>query len=140
MGLLDDVGTRQRGPPRRDCRDASDERVGAQRRFCPGLLRDAGRAGSDESRLPARGGRRTGAGFAAVAAAVYVAGCIVPTVVFNVPLNEALAAAPIPEATDAATELWDDYSTRWQFWNQLRAIAAGIALLTVGYGLLVRAR
>ena len=87
-----------------------------------------------------REGDRARAGFATVAAAVYVVGCIVPTVVFNVPLNEGLAAASIPEAMDAARELWGEYSMQWQFWNRLRAIAAGIALLTVGYGLLVRAR
>lgn len=85
-------------------------------------------------------GERTGASFAAAAAAVYVVGCVVSTLVFNVPLNEALAAARVPEATDAAHELWSEYSTQWQFWNRLRAVAAGIALLTLGYGLPVRAR
>ena len=79
-------------------------------------------------------------GFAIATAAVYVVGYVVPTMVVHVPLNEALTAASIPEATGAAGELWGDDPTRWQSWNQLRAVAAGIALLTLGYGLPVRAR
>jgi uncharacterized membrane protein len=45
--------------------------------------------------------------------------------VFNIPLNDALAAAN-PNSSEGAT-LWAEYLTTWTFWNHVRAIAAFIA-------------
>lgn len=46
------------------------------------------------------------------------------TIVFNVPLNDALATIK-PSSTDAAN-LWTSYLANWMLWNHIRT-AAGIA-------------
>lgn len=58
------------------------------------------------------------------------------TMAVNVPMNEALAQVVVPEDRDTAAVIWSDYSTKWQFWNQARTIATGLAVLCVGIGLL----
>lgn len=58
------------------------------------------------------------------------------TMAVNVPMNEALAQVVVPEDRDTAAAIWSDYSTKWQFWNQARTIATGLAVLCVGIGLL----
>ena len=68
-----------------------------------------------------------------VAALVYAAGALAPTLLVNVPMNEALAAVD-PAAPDAAA-IWSEYSRPWQFWNQVRTAASGLCLLVVGAGL-----
>lgn len=60
-----------------------------------------------------------------VSSLVYLIGCFGVTLVFNVPLNDALAAAN-PNSSEGAT-LWARYLTNWTFWNHVRAIAAFIA-------------
>jgi uncharacterized membrane protein len=51
--------------------------------------------------------------------------------VFNVPLNDALATVK-PESTDGAN-LWASYLTNWTFWNHVRTVAAlaATALFTI---------
>lgn len=71
----------------------------------------------------------------AAAGAVYLAFGLILTLTVNVPMNEALAATVIPDEAETAREIWQDYSGRWQFWNQVRTIASGIALALSGYGL-----
>lgn len=61
---------------------------------------------------------------------------VVLTMVINVPMNEALAQVSVPDDIDAAREIWMDYSPRWQFWNQMRTLATGVAVLCIGIGLL----
>lgn len=75
------------------------------------------------------------AGFAA-AAVVYFCGGLLPTVLVNVPMNEALAVTAVPDDAAAAEAIWTDYSARWQFWNLLRTIASALALMLAAYGLL----
>lgn len=53
----------------------------------------------------------------------------------NVPMNEALAQLPVPDSIDEAREIWQAYSPRWQFWNQMRTLACGVALLITCVGL-----
>ena len=53
---------------------------------------------------------------------LYVVGMFVCTVVFNVPLNNALAAVD-PASTEAAP-LWTRYLTDWTWWNHVRTIAS----------------
>ena len=64
----------------------------------------------------------------AAGAALYLIGGILVTVVFNVPLNRALA-----QAADAAEPeiLWRRYLSSWTAWNHLRLVAclAASALL-----------
>lgn len=82
-----------------------------------------------------RSGQKTSAIFFGVGALVYLALGLLLTAAINVPMNEALALVVVPEERDAAQEIWTDYSSRWQFWNQARTIASGIALALAGYGL-----
>jgi uncharacterized membrane protein len=52
---------------------------------------------------------------------IYVLGMFVVTVVFNVPLNNALAAVD-PASADAGS-LWARYLRDWTFWNHVRTVA-----------------
>jgi uncharacterized membrane protein len=53
---------------------------------------------------------------------LYLIGTFLVTMVFNVPLNDALAAVA-PSAAEAK-ELWAGYLDRWTVWNHVRTIAA----------------
>jgi len=52
---------------------------------------------------------------------LYLAGSILVTMLFNVPLNNALAAVD-PASADGAS-LWTRYLTTWTSWNHVRTIA-----------------
>jgi uncharacterized membrane protein len=69
--------------------------------------------------------QQPGAAYLLVSALLYLVGCFGVTMVFNVPLNDALANAN-PDTTEGVT-LWTRYLTNWTFWNHVRAIAAFIA-------------
>ncbi|OAP38313.1 hypothetical protein AU381_22325 [Sinorhizobium glycinis] len=63
---------------------------------------------------------------------VYLLGTLMVTIVFNVPLNDALAAA----RGEAATELWQKrYLTDWVWWNHVRTIASvgSLGLFVLGF-------
>lgn len=65
-----------------------------------------------------------------LAGLIYLFGCFGVTIVFNVPMNEALAKMRL--ADDKAQEYWTGtYLPRWTFWNSVRAVAcvAASALL-----------
>ncbi|NJN39038.1 MAG: DUF1772 domain-containing protein [Leptolyngbyaceae cyanobacterium CRU_2_3] len=66
---------------------------------------------------------------------LYLIGSILVTMVFNVPLNDALVAVK-PDSTEGAN-LWAKYLTNWTFWNHLRTIAAlaaaGLLTITLRY-------
>lgn len=53
---------------------------------------------------------------------LYLVGAIAVTIVFNVPLNEALAKVS-PDSIEGAN-LWAKYLTQWTLWNHVRTIAA----------------
>ncbi len=53
---------------------------------------------------------------------LYLVGTILVTMVFNVPRNDALAAAD-PQSDDG-TRLWAGYVTSWTAWNHVRTAAA----------------
>jgi uncharacterized membrane protein len=70
----------------------------------------------------------TGSTYALVGGVLYVVGTIVVTMLFNVPLNNALAAVA-PSHADAAA-LWARYLSSWTAWNHVRTAAAfGAAVL-----------
>ena len=69
--------------------------------------------------------QQPGAAYLLVSALFYLVGCFGVTMVFNVPLNDALANVN-PDTSEGAT-LWARYLTNWTFWNHVRAIAAFIA-------------
>ena len=71
----------------------------------------------------------------ALAAALYTGFCLMLTLGVNVPMNEALAAAAIPQDVASAEVIWQGYSQPWQFWNQLRTIASGLTFLAALSGL-----
>ncbi|MBC8120501.1 MAG: DUF1772 domain-containing protein [Gemmatimonadaceae bacterium] len=52
----------------------------------------------------------------------YLIGSFGVTIVFNVPLNNALAVAD-PNSTDGVS-LWARYLTDWTLWNHVRTVAA----------------
>jgi len=62
---------------------------------------------------------------------LYVIGMFVVTVVFNVPLNDALGAVQ-PSAPEAGA-VWATYLKDWMFWNHVRTFASlgGCALSIV---------
>lgn len=84
-------------------------------------------------------GRKETAGWFVAAALVYLVFGLFLTMSVNLPMNEALAVVVVPDDIDAARTIWQDYSGRWQFWNQVRAIASGLALALAAVGL-ARAR
>lgn len=51
----------------------------------------------------------------------YVFGCVVSTIAFNVPLNNALAAVAPDSA--AGADLWSRYLVSWTAWNHARTAA-----------------
>jgi uncharacterized membrane protein len=58
-------------------------------------------------------------------AVLYAVGSFVLTIVFNVPLNNALDAA---DATSPARhKVWSNYLSTWIFWNHIRTIASLLA-------------
>ena len=79
-----------------------------------------------------------GTAFLLAGALAYFAGAFLVTMLFNVPLNDALAVAA-PGST-AAANLWSRYLSAWTAWNHIRTIAAlaAAALLTLGMCLNVR--
>ncbi len=56
------------------------------------------------------------------ACALYLVGCLLVTVAFNVPLNNRLASAK-PDSSDAEA-LWAHYLSRWTLWNHVRTAAS----------------
>ncbi|RKR90575.1 putative membrane protein [Micromonospora pisi] len=81
-------------------------------------------------------GQRTAALLFLLASATYLLGAFLPTMLVNVPMNEALAAAGVPADPAEAARRWAEYASRWTGWNTLRAVASLVSLLLVGAGLL----
>jgi uncharacterized membrane protein len=72
-----------------------------------------------------------GAAYLLIGSLLYLVGTLGVTMVFNVPLNDALAIIK-PDSTDGAN-LWASYLTNWTFWNHIRTVAAlaAAALFTI---------
>jgi uncharacterized membrane protein len=66
-----------------------------------------------------------GAAYLLAGGAVYVAGCILVTMLGNVPRNNALAALD-PNAVEAAA-LWSSFVPAWTAWNHVRTVASLVA-------------
>lgn len=62
-----------------------------------------------------------------IGSGVYLFGCILVTVVFNVPLNNRLAALDA-DSVDAES-VWAHYLRRWTLWNHIRTLASLVAAL-----------
>ena len=72
------------------------------------------------------------------ASVVYGLGALAVTLVVNVPLNEALAAATL--TAENATQLWQDYAGRWTRWNHVRTVASIIAFALLAAAVAVEYR
>lgn len=81
-------------------------------------------------------GRRAAAWSFALAGFLYFFGGMILTMAVNVPMNEALALVAVPAEPVEAARIWRDYSSDWQFWNQARTLASGVALAFAGYGMM----
>ena len=66
-------------------------------------------------------------------AAVYLIGSLFITMFFNVPLNNALAAAQVGTAEGEA--VWQNYLRNWTYWNHVRTIASLISSASFIIGL-----
>jgi len=55
-------------------------------------------------------------------ALLYLVGCLLVTIVFNVPLNDRLKAVGAESAEGART--WTQYLSTWTAWNTVRTIAS----------------
>jgi uncharacterized membrane protein len=67
-------------------------------------------------------------GWLVAGALLYVAGTFLVTIVFNVPMNDTLAAAT-PDSAEAAS-LWTRYLSVWTGWNHVRTVTSTAALGT----------
>jgi len=65
----------------------------------------------------------------ALSGLVYLFGGMGLTLTINVPMNEALASITVPDSKEEAFAIWQDYSPKWQVWNQIRTIASGASLV-----------
>jgi uncharacterized membrane protein len=63
----------------------------------------------------------------------YIVGSIAVTMIFNVPMNNALEAADTN--TPGGHEIWKNYLTNWTFWNHVRAVASIVASASLIIGL-----
>ncbi|MEL7117503.1 MAG: anthrone oxygenase family protein [Pseudomonadota bacterium] len=73
--------------------------------------------------------------FILAAGLIYFIGCFGVTIVFNVPMNEALAGMDM--SSEATRDYWlQTYVPRWTFWNSVRTAASAIAAALLLFGLL----
>ncbi len=79
-----------------------------------------------------------GAVYILIGGALYLVGSILVTIVFNVPLNNALAALAPADPTSAQT--WTDYLRDWTMWNHVRTIACAAAAAALTVALCYQAR
>lgn len=61
------------------------------------------------------------------AAAIYIGGCIVSTMLFNVPLNNQLDA--VDPTSEEGRALWIRYLASWTRWNHVRSVATLISTI-----------
>ncbi|RXZ83814.1 DUF1772 domain-containing protein [Paenibacillaceae bacterium] len=69
-----------------------------------------------------------GANYLLAGSLIYLIGSFLVTLVFNVPLNDALAAVDSSSAQGA--DLWTRYTASWTAWNHVRTVASLASLLS----------
>ncbi len=74
------------------------------------------------------GWREHGGVYLILGSVIYLVGCILVTIIFNVPMNNALAAVPPTDPNSVA--IWSDYLVRWTLWNHVRTVAAIVATVS----------
>ncbi|MBD6616362.1 DUF1772 domain-containing protein [Komarekiella sp. 'clone 1'] len=78
-----------------------------------------------------------GAAYLLLGSLLYIVGTLGVTIVFNVPLNDALAKVE-PDST-IGQSLWSSYLTNWTIWNHIRTAAALVAAASFTIALCYRA-
>jgi uncharacterized membrane protein len=78
-----------------------------------------------------------GAAYLLLGSLLYIVGTVLVTIVFNVPLNDALARVN-PDSTDGAS-VWISYLRNWTVWNHIRTAAAFAAAASFTIALCDRA-
>lgn len=68
-----------------------------------------------------------GAGLLFLGAGFYLVGCILVTIIFNVPLNNRLAK--VEPASAEGAEVWQHYLVLWTRWNTVRTVAPSVSLV-----------
>ncbi len=76
----------------------------------------------------------SGRWFAVSGAVFYLIGGFLVTIIFNVPRNNALAAA-VPDDPIAANLVWQDYLREWTFWNHVRTFACIASAMFLAFSL-----
>ncbi|WP_392533720.1 DUF1772 domain-containing protein [Nostoc sp. C117] len=77
-----------------------------------------------------------GAAYLLLGSLLYIVGTLGVTIVFNVPLNDALAKVE-PNST-IGLNLWSSYLTNWTIWNHIRAASALVAAASFSIALCYR--
>jgi uncharacterized membrane protein len=90
--------------------------------------------------LLVRLGQRQAALLMALAAITYIVGAFLPTLLVNVPMNEALAQVTSPTEPQQAARIWTNYAQRWTWWNTLRTVFSLASLLLVGLAVFISGR
>lgn len=72
------------------------------------------------------GWSEAGATWLLAGSVAYLVGCFLVTMVFNVPLNDALAA--VDPASADGTVMWARYLKEWLPWNHVRTVACLVSL------------
>ncbi|GGG72761.1 anthrone oxygenase family protein [Paenibacillus radicis (ex Gao et al. 2016)] len=67
-----------------------------------------------------------GASYVLIGSLLYLLGSFIVTVIFNVPLNDALAA--VKPGSPEGARVWAGYLTDWVVWNHVRTFASLAAL------------
>lgn len=71
-----------------------------------------------------------------IACLVYVVGSFLVTMLFNVPLNDALAA--VTSSSGEGGALWTRYLNDWTFWNHVRTVAPLLSMVLLLWALILR--
>jgi uncharacterized membrane protein len=76
---------------------------------------------------------KPGSGYLLAGGLLYLVGCFLVTMAFNVPRNEALDQ--VAQGDPNAASLWAIYLTSWTAWNHVRTIASLAAAAAFGIAL-----
>ncbi len=73
--------------------------------------------------------KHSGALFFYLSGIIYVSGVVIVTGTINEPLNFQLSQVKSITAPDEYQTIWQTYSQKWQFWNNIRTLSSAIALI-----------
>ncbi len=83
-------------------------------------------------------GQRKTAALICVSGLAYLLGAFFLTMLYHVPMNEALAVLDVAQLADTAGEVWQMYSLDWTPWNTFRTIVCLVAMVPAAMALTVQ--